>query len=38
MPRDYKVSLEDILEAASAVTSYVAGMTLDGFRADRRTR
>jgi uncharacterized protein with HEPN domain len=38
MPRDYKVSLADLLEAAEWIETYVAGMTLEQFRADRKTR
>lgn len=37
MQRDPLVFLDDILEACGAVESYTAGMTLDAFRADRKT-
>jgi uncharacterized protein with HEPN domain len=35
--RDWKLRIQDILEAVSAVNSYVAGMTFDEFLRDRRT-
>jgi uncharacterized protein with HEPN domain len=38
MPRDYRVYLEDILEAADAVREFTAGLTADDLAADRRTR
>ena len=38
MPRDYEVSLVDLLEAAGWIETYVAGFTLEQFRADRKTR
>jgi len=37
MPRDYKVSLDDILAAAGKIRSYVAGITREQFAADGRT-
>jgi len=37
MLRDYKVSLEDILEAIRWIEQFVAGLTLDQFKADRKT-
>ncbi len=37
MPRDYRVSLDDILESASLIRSYVQGMELADLVADRRT-
>jgi uncharacterized protein with HEPN domain len=37
MPRDYKVLLDDILEAAEAISEFTAGMTFEEFRMDRRT-
>jgi uncharacterized protein with HEPN domain len=37
MPRDYRVSLDDILEAAEAIREFTAGMTFEEFRKDRRT-
>ena len=37
MSRDPALRLEDILEAAAAVGSYVSGYNYDSFVADRRT-
>jgi uncharacterized protein with HEPN domain len=37
MPRDYRVYLEDILEAAQKIREYTSGLTFDQFRADSRT-
>ena len=37
MSRDLALRLEDILEAATAVESYVYGFDYDSFVADRRT-
>jgi len=37
MPRDYRVYLNDILEAAARIRSYVEGMGLDTFCADAKT-
>jgi len=37
MPRDYKVCLEDILEAVHRIRSYTLGLTLDAFRLDSKT-
>ena len=37
MSRDLALRLEDILEAATAVESYVYGFDYDCFVADRRT-
>jgi uncharacterized protein with HEPN domain len=37
MPRDSKVYLEDILTAASWISSYVAGFTREQFGSDRKT-
>lgn len=32
MPRDYRVYLEDILEASGKIYSYTAGLSYEGFR------
>ena len=37
MPRDYRVSLQDILEAANWINEYVRGISFEQFRADRKT-
>ena len=37
MPRDYKVHLEDMLDAAAKIRRYAAGLTLDEFRKDDKT-
>jgi uncharacterized protein with HEPN domain len=37
MPRDYKLSLDDILEAVSRIEAYTAGMDLSQFQADLKT-
>jgi uncharacterized protein with HEPN domain len=37
MPRDYKVSLDDILEAVDRIETYTAGMDRVQFSADRKT-
>jgi hypothetical protein len=37
MPRDCKVSLEDILEAVSRIETYTLGMDRDQFQADIKT-
>lgn len=34
MPRDYKVSLDDILEAVGRIEAYTVGMDLSQFQAD----
>jgi uncharacterized protein with HEPN domain len=38
MPRDFRVSLEDILDAIGWIETYVRDMTLEDFRADRKTQ
>jgi uncharacterized protein with HEPN domain len=38
MSRDYKVYLEDILEAVSWIRSYTQGLSLPALAADRKTR
>jgi uncharacterized protein with HEPN domain len=35
--RDWRLRIEDILEAAEAIVGYVRGMTFETFRTDRRT-
>ena len=37
MPRDFKVGLEDILEAIHKIRSYTLGFTLPDFKADSKT-
>jgi len=37
MPRDYKVGLEDILEATRKIRSYTLGFTLQAFKQDSKT-
>lgn len=37
MPRDYKVALQDVLEAVGNVTEFVGSMTSDEFRTDKKT-
>ncbi|MFB3924225.1 MAG: DUF86 domain-containing protein [Terriglobia bacterium] len=37
MPRDYKVSLEDILDAIRKIRTYTTGLTLQTFRQDPKT-
>lgn len=37
MPRDYKVSLDDILEAINRIESYTTGLGEAQFQADRKT-
>jgi len=37
MPRDYKVCIEDILEAIHKIRSYTLGFTLEGFKLDPKT-
>ncbi len=37
MPRDYKVSLEDILDAARKIRAYTEGMSQKTFAADSKT-
>jgi len=37
MPRDYKVGLEDILEATRKIRSYTLGFTLHTFKQDSKT-
>lgn len=37
MPRDYKVFLEDILEAINKIHRYTAGLSQEAFRKDEKT-
>jgi uncharacterized protein with HEPN domain len=37
MPRDYRLYLDDILEAIDRIQGYVEGMDYSGFAADQRT-
>ena len=37
MPRDYKVQLEDILEAAGKIRRYTLGLSREVFSADEKT-
>ena len=37
MPRDYKVSLQDVLQSISDVVEFSAAMTLEQFRNDKKT-
>lgn len=37
MPRDYKVSLEDILEASRKIRAYTEGLSQKAFAADPKT-
>lgn len=37
MPRDYKIYLEDILEAVRKIHSYTAGLSLQSFARDSKT-
>ena len=36
-PRDWRMRVEDILDAIAQSQAYVAGMTFDAFQADRKT-
>jgi uncharacterized protein with HEPN domain len=37
MPRDYRIFLQDVLDAIVNVAEFVGAMTLDEFRADKKT-
>ena len=37
MPRDYKIYLEDILEAIDRIRRYIAGLSLKTFSSDQKT-
>ena len=36
-PRDWRMRVEDVLDAIAQIQAYVAGMTFDAFQADRKT-
>ena len=36
-PRDWRIRVEDIIEAASAIAGYVQGLTYEAFAEDRKT-
>src|SRR5437879_723945 len=38
MPRDYKVSLQDVLEACANVAEFVGSMKREEFQADKKTQ
>lgn len=38
MPRDYKVYLDDILEAAGKIRDYTCGITKEDFSKDPKTQ
>lgn len=37
MPRDYKVYLDDIVEAAARICDYTKGLDIEGLKNDRKT-
>jgi len=37
MPRDYRVYLDDMLEATGKIREYVAGLSLEGLKGDSKT-
>ena len=37
MPRDYRVFLEDVLEAIGKICGYTHGLSLQAFTADSKT-
>ncbi len=37
MPRDYKVYLDDILDAITKIRDYTSGMNLEGLKNDSKT-
>lgn len=37
MPRDSRIYLEDIAEAAERIRDYTSGLAFDGFKQDRKT-
>lgn len=37
MPRDYKVYLDDILEAVAKICDYTSGLNLEGLKNDSKT-
>jgi len=36
-PRDWRIRVEDIVEAASAIAGYIQGLTYEEFAEDRKT-
>lgn len=36
-PRDWRLRVEDILDAAANIETYIAGLTFETFQADRKT-
>ena len=38
MPRDYRVYLDDIVEAAEHIEEYTSGLSVEVFSRDRKTR
>ena len=36
MPRDYKVFLQDAVDAIDNVAEFASGMSLDAFKADKK--
>jgi uncharacterized protein with HEPN domain len=36
-PRDWRLRIEDILEAAARIESYITGLTFEQFLTDRKT-
>ena len=38
MSREYRQQIDDILESISCIREYIAGMQLEDFAADRKTR
>ena len=36
-PRDWRLRIEDILEASGRVETYIAGLTFEQFQSDRKT-
>jgi uncharacterized protein with HEPN domain len=37
MPRDYKVSLQDVLQAVGDIGEFIGAMTLEQFKGDKKT-
>lgn len=37
MPRDYRVYLDDIVEAAARISDYIRGLDIEGLKNDRKT-
>lgn len=36
-PRDWRLRIEDILDAAASIEAYIAGLTFEQFQTDRKT-